>query len=136
MGNPTPKSPQLWERAKKIVKARVNTWPSAYASGQLVQEYKRLGGTFEGTKRGSDLSRWYREEWVDVCDWPKKTPCGRTTGADEPMPYCRPSKRVSKATPVTAGEMSEKEREKMCAKKRKNPSQVMPKVKRKSPTKT
>lgn len=136
MGSTKPKDPELWAKAKKIVKARVKTWPSAYASGQLVQEYKRMGGTFVGTKRGSDLSRWYKEEWVDVCDWPKKTPCGREAESVDPMPYCRPSIRVSSDTPVTVKEMSSVEREKMCAKKRKNPSKVMPDVKRKKGKKT
>ena len=37
---------ELYEEAKKRVRARVKVWPSAYASGQLVQEYKRMGGRY------------------------------------------------------------------------------------------
>ena len=36
----------LYRRAKEIVKGRVSKWPSAYASGQLVQQYKRMGGRY------------------------------------------------------------------------------------------
>ena len=43
-GKPT--NPKLYARAKAIVKARVKKWPSAYASGQLVQQYKKMGGTW------------------------------------------------------------------------------------------
>lgn len=42
----TPKNKKLYAQAKKIVKARVKKWPSAYASGQLVQQYKKMGGTY------------------------------------------------------------------------------------------
>jgi len=54
------------------------------------------------------LTRWFKENWVDV-----KTgkDCGR--GKDEkgrPYPACRPSKRVSSKTPKTTGEMSRKEK--------------------------
>ena len=41
-----PTNPKLYARAKSIVKARVKKWPSAYASGQLVQQYKRMGGKY------------------------------------------------------------------------------------------
>lgn len=35
-----------YARAKAKVKARVRKFPSAYASGQIVQEYKRMGGRY------------------------------------------------------------------------------------------
>ena len=38
--------PMLYRAARRKVKKRVNVWPSAYASGQLVQEYKRMGGSY------------------------------------------------------------------------------------------
>ena len=43
-GKPVNKA--LYAKAKAKVKARVAKWPSAYASGQLVQEYKRMGGKY------------------------------------------------------------------------------------------
>lgn len=42
-----PANPALYARAKAIVKKRVKKWPSAYASGQLVQQYKKMGGTYK-----------------------------------------------------------------------------------------
>jgi len=41
-----PKNKALYARVKAMVKKRVKKWPSAYASGQVVQEYKRRGGTY------------------------------------------------------------------------------------------
>ena len=55
------------------------------------------------------LKRWFKEEWVDI-----KTgkPCGRQKGEKRKgYPACRPSKRVSKDTPKTAGELGKKGRE-------------------------
>lgn len=44
----TPTNPKLYARAKAIVKKRVKKWPSAYASGQLVIQYKKMGGKYKG----------------------------------------------------------------------------------------
>lgn len=41
-----PTNPSLYARAKAIVKARVKKWPSAYASAQLVTQYKKMGGKY------------------------------------------------------------------------------------------
>ena len=46
-----PTNPKLYKRAMAIVKARVKKWPSAYASGQLVQQYKKMGGKYKGSKK-------------------------------------------------------------------------------------
>jgi hypothetical protein len=56
------------------------------------------------------LGRWFAEKWVDV-----KTgkPCGRSKGEKRKgYPACRPSKRVSSATPKTTKEMSSAEKSK------------------------
>ena len=42
-----PANRSLYARAKAIVKARVEKWPSAYASGLLVRQYKRMGGKYK-----------------------------------------------------------------------------------------
>ena len=42
----TPTNPKLYVRIKAKVKAKVKKWPSAYASGQLVRQYKAAGGTY------------------------------------------------------------------------------------------
>jgi|11BtaG_2_1085332.scaffolds.fasta_scaffold01151_6 hypothetical protein len=49
------------------------------------------------------LVRWHKEVWKDS----KGKECGH--GDDDS--YCRPSKRVTKDTPKTWGEMSDKEKE-------------------------
>ena len=43
----TPVNKGLYARVKAMVKNRVKKWPSAYASGQVVQEYKRRGGKYK-----------------------------------------------------------------------------------------
>mgnify|MGYP005657390797 CR=1 FL=1 len=45
-----PTKPELYARIKAKVKARVKKWPSAYASGQVVREYKAAGGTYTDVK--------------------------------------------------------------------------------------
>ena len=41
-----PTNPALYAKIKATVKARVKKWPSAYASGQLVRQYKAAGGGY------------------------------------------------------------------------------------------
>ena len=85
------------------------------------------------TQNGADLKRWFKEEWVDVRSG---KPCGRQAGEKRGTPYCRPSKRVSERTPVTASEISEGRKKKRISKKKKlgqpagNPKKVKP-IKRK-----
>jgi hypothetical protein len=85
------------------------------------------------TQKGADLKRWFKEEWVDVRSG---KPCGRQAGERRGTPYCRPSKRVSERTPVTASEMSEGQKKKRISQKKKlgqpagKPKKVKP-IKRK-----
>ena len=59
------------------------------------------------TKKGAALKRWFKEEWKDVRTGKA---CGRGKGEKRGTPYCRPTKRVSKKTPKTAGEMTTAEK--------------------------
>lgn len=117
---------RLYCKVKEDIKKRVKVFPSAYASGLLVQEYKRRGGRYSGTQTG-DLKRWFDEKWVNVCSRDSSgnyKPCGRSQANTKKYPYCRPLKRVSKKTPMTVGELVNKygkdKLEKMCKKKRKH----------------
>ena len=112
--HPKPVNTKLYNSVKKRVKNRVKRWPSAYASGQLVSEYKRKGGKYR-CNFGS-LDRWFKERWVNVCKkgFPK---CGRSKSSSKDYPYCRPLKRINSQTPKTAGELSRSEIKKRCAKK-------------------
>ena len=67
------------------------------------------------TDKGLALKRWFKEKWVDVRSG---KPCGRQQGEKRGTPHCRPSKRVSKKTPVTAGEMSESAKRSRIAQKK------------------
>ena len=67
------------------------------------------------TKNGAALRRWVKEEWIDVRTG---KPCGRRKGEKRGVPYCRPKKRVSSATPKTASEMSASEKRKKIAEKK------------------
>jgi hypothetical protein len=68
------------------------------------------------TKKGADLKRWFKEEWVDVRSG---KPCGRQEGEKRGTPYCRPSKRVSARTPVTASEITTAQKKKRITEKKK-----------------
>ena len=113
----------------KRLKKQGRRW-SAYASGELVRTYKLKGGKYKGRKsKDSNLSRWYKEKWVDVCALPKKKSCGRGNvkgksyaSMKRSYPYCRPSKRVDKNTPKTIKELSPATLKRRCSKKRKSPS--------------
>jgi hypothetical protein len=42
---------KIYIAAKKFVKKKAKVWPSAYASGQVVQEYKRRGGRYRPARK-------------------------------------------------------------------------------------
>jgi len=67
------------------------------------------------TKAGADLKRWFKEDWVDVRSG---KPCGRKKGESRGTPYCRPSKRVSSKTPVTASELTPSQKKKRISQKK------------------
>tara|TARA_E500000081_G_C5830243_1_gene217443 strand:+ start:306 stop:479 length:174 start_codon:yes stop_codon:yes gene_type:complete len=53
MSKATPTDKAKYARAVSKVKSRVKKWPSAYASGQVVQEYKRMGGKYKTGTSGN-----------------------------------------------------------------------------------
>jgi len=67
-----------------------------------------------------DLRRWFKEKWVDVSKKVKgkHPPCGRKEAKSSGYPKCRPSKKVSKETPKTAGSYDKKEKKAMTSQKR------------------
>lgn len=90
---PTPADPKLYAKAKKIAD-ETYAKPSAYKSGFIVQKYKEMGGKYIEDKRPKKLKQWFKEDWMDV------------GGLDYPV--YRPTKRVSKSTPLTVGEIDPK----------------------------
>jgi len=138
MGKNQPVDTKLYAKTKRDAKERFDVWPSAYASGWLVKEYKRRFAEKHGkskspyvtakgsrsSSRGSrgSLDRWFKEDWRNVCEKDSRgryKKCGRRSGSSKAKdyPYCRPRKRISSATPKTIEEMSSRELKEMCRKK-------------------
>lgn len=77
--------------------------------------------TKKAVYRDSGLGRWFKEKWVDISRKTKSgryAPCGRSDAKPGAYPKCRPSKRVTKQTPKTTGEMSSKEEKSAISQKR------------------
>lgn len=92
---PKPLDKELYQRAKEMADEAYNK-PSAYKSGYIVKMYKKLGGRYSGDRKKGSLGRWYREQWADVN--PDKT--------EDSYPVYRPTKRISRNTPLTADEVN------------------------------
>ena len=128
-----PLNPRLYAKARAEAKRRFERWPSAYASGWLVKRYKQLGGRYARSrgrsKTRSGVGRWFRERWINVCEYPKIVPCARSKSKQK-FPYCRPLYRISKKTPKTVRELTLRARKELCRKKQKNPNKRMAAQKR------
>jgi hypothetical protein len=88
---PTPIDKELYQRVKEEAD-RVYSKPSAYKSGFIVKKYKELGGRYIDDNKPRDLDRWFKENWIDI-------------GGKE-YPVYRPTKRISKETPLTVTEIN------------------------------
>lgn len=87
-----PKNIKLWEDIKQEIKDKYKKRWNAYYSGMLVKEYKQRGGEFIGRKReNAPLKRWFKEEWKDI--------------GNKEYPVYRPTKRITKETPLTINEI-------------------------------
>lgn len=99
-----PKDPVLYERLKKKVWSMYKR-PSAYRSGYLVKMYKqayyhKYGNTKAYTTKKNKnlgLTRWFKERW--------QTPEGYTTYQKKGDVF-RPTRRITKKTPVTLHELT------------------------------
>jgi len=111
----------LHSRAVSAAKSKFKVWPSAYASGYVVQRYKEmykrkhgsLSGAFKGDEgeiHGDDLDQWFKEKWVRIgANGEIQGPCGgRSEG--EGKPKCLPQAK--------AQALSKEERQTIVARKR------------------
>ena len=57
---PSPSNKKLYNKVKSQAKKKFKVWPSAYASGWLVKEYKRRGGTYSSFGELTGLARWFK----------------------------------------------------------------------------
>lgn len=96
----------------KKIKRSYKVFPSARAS-QAIAKCRKGKGKVRKTKKGASLKRWQKEDWRQQGG----KPCG---AGSKKTPYCRPTKRVSKKTPKTRGEMSKSQ----LASKRREKSKV------------
>lgn len=112
----------LHNAAVAAAKSKFKVWPSAYASGYVVQHYKAaykkkhgsLSGAFKGDGgeelHADDLDKWFKEEWVRIgANGEILGPCG-ARGEKEGKPKCLPKAK--------AQGMSKEERQTIVARKR------------------
>tara|TARA_Y100001970_G_C14187177_1_gene833263 strand:+ start:390 stop:1376 length:987 start_codon:yes stop_codon:yes gene_type:complete len=107
---PKPADLKLYEKVKKKLYAKIPKH-SAYRSGLLVQQYKaaflKKYGKNEKpyigkkpTKKQKGIKRWFAEKWVNQRG---------QVGYQHKSDIYRPTKRITKKTPVTHGELTKKE---------------------------
>lgn len=133
-----PINKKLYEKVKKEAKKKFDVYPSIYANAWLVREYKKRGGKYKGKKSTKGgLTRWFDEEWINVCKLPKIVKCGRPstkmsmTKWKKTYPYCRPRYKVSSKTPVIASSLTKAQIKRRCKSKKRNPrKRIMPKKSR------
>lgn len=104
---PEPKDNKLYQRAKKYIYKK-HPKHSAYRSGLLVQKYKKDFKKKYGNKspyigqktKKKGLKRWFAEKWVNHRG---------KVGYKYKNDIYRPSKRITRKTPLTHKELSRKE---------------------------
>lgn len=105
---PTPADPKLYEKVKKQIYKKYPKH-SAYRSGMVVKIYKKKFAEIYGpnkspyigkypTKKG--LDRWFKEDW--------KSDTNKYQYTSKSSVY-RPTKRITKDTPTTFKELSDKQ---------------------------
>jgi hypothetical protein len=107
MSSPTPKDEALYKKVKAYVYKKYPIH-SAYRSGRLVTLYKKRylkkydnDDAYIGKKpEMSKLQRWFKEDW--------KSDTGKYRYTSKSSVY-RPSKRITKDTPLTFSELTQKE---------------------------
>jgi hypothetical protein len=91
MSSPEPINKKLYAEIKQVADEKYKTH-GAYKSAWIVKKYKELGGKYKGKKDPKKgISRWLSENWKDY--------------AGLPYPVYRPTKRITKDTPLTASEI-------------------------------
>jgi len=137
MTKPKPINTALYNKVKQEAKRKFDVYPSIYANSWVVREYKKRGGKYSGKRSSKQgLLRWYDEQWIDVCQLPRKVKCGRPSTSikdwKKTYPYCRPLRKVTSKTPRTALSISKRERDRICKKKKKSPRKRMKSLRKRS----
>ena len=134
--NAEKKNMKLCPRGYCTAKEKFQVYPSAYANGYASQVCNGNKPDLEGNysndyeKEGkekdteSGLSRWFKEEWVNVCETDNKgnyLPCGRKEADiddSSSYPYCRPLHKLPGTTVKSVPELSNQDISRMCKEKR------------------
>tara|TARA_R110000851_G_scaffold93833_1_gene204314 strand:+ start:1846 stop:2193 length:348 start_codon:yes stop_codon:yes gene_type:complete len=105
---PEPTNKKLYAKARAKYSSMKH---SAYKSGLVVKEYKKLGGKYSGDKpKKKGLTRWFKEDW--------RTEKGKKTYKEGGTIF-RPTKRITKDTPTTMKELTPAQKKKAIAEKKK-----------------
>ena len=99
---------ELYKRVKREIYAK-HPANSAYRSSLIVKTFKDRGGRYKGAKPKDGLTRWHKEDW--------RTEKGKETYKEGGTIF-RPTKRVSKDTPTTMGELTKSQKEKAIKEKK------------------
>lgn len=97
---PKPTNMELYNKIKSSVYKEIPKH-SAYRSSIVVKKYKAAGGKYSGSKSAGGLTRWHKEEWRN-----QRGGVGYKKKGDT----YRPTKRVSKKTPLTYKELTPAEK--------------------------
>lgn len=87
---PTPNDPKLYEKVKEYADT-IYKKHSAYKSGFIVKTYVKHGGTYRDDGKEPTLKRWYAEKWQDI--------------GNKDYPVYRPTRKISRDTPLTVNEI-------------------------------
>ena len=111
-------------------KMKFEVYPSAYANGYAAQVCKGTQPDLNGNTinhygktvkpDNTELDRWFKEEWVNVCE-PGYPPCGRSKANlddSSKYPYCRPKNKLPGTTVKTVSELTLDQINQMCQTKR------------------
>ena len=114
---PEPVDKKMYNRIKEQVKRDIPKH-SAYRSGIMVKKYKKAFAKKYGSKspyKGNKTStrglrRWFKEKWRNQ---------NGKVGYHSKSDIYRPTRRITKGTPVTHGELTKKEKKRARRTKRK-----------------
>jgi len=121
---------KIHERIRKKLDSEGRQW-GALTSAQLVNEFKRAGGRFKGSRNAQKegLTKWFGEKWIDICALPRIKECGRANAARlsraemrRSFPTCRPMR--TRGNSKTAAMISPATRARICSAKRRDPSRT------------
>ena len=99
-----PNNLELYEKAKAYAD-KIYKKPSAFKSAYIVKKYKELGGLYTDDKSPKNLKRWFKEGWINI--------------SKKGYPVYRPTKKISRQTPLTVKQISSANLKKQIALKQK-----------------